>query len=282
MSEPRRPVLRYHGGKWLLAPWIISHFPPHRIYTEAFGGGGSVLVRKPRSPVEVYNDLDGEVVNLFRVLRDSPAELERALRCTPYSRAEFQAAYTPSDDPVEQARRTVVRSSLGFGSVGASGRKTGFRYNPGNDGTQAPQDFARLPDVLAATTERLRGVYIENEPAAKVLERYDAPDALHYVDPPYPHATRTLTAKWDTVYRHEMSDDDHRALAETLRGLAGTVVLSGYGCDLYDAELFHDWMRVERMTLGESNTAGRTPRTEVLWINREHAGGQHTLGLGAA
>jgi len=111
---PTRPVLRYHGGKWRLASWIISHFPPHRVYVEPFGGAASVLLRKPRSYAEVYNDMDGEIVNVFRVLRD-PArarELERVLRLTPFAREEFELSYIRDEDPIEQARRTIVRAFI--------------------------------------------------------------------------------------------------------------------------------------------------------------------------
>ena len=76
IMTPRRAALRWHGGKWILAPWIIAHFPPHRVYTEAFGGGASVLLRKGRAKSEVYNDLDSEVVNLFRVLQDRASAAE--------------------------------------------------------------------------------------------------------------------------------------------------------------------------------------------------------------
>src|SRR5690606_19105648 len=119
MTQPRRPVLRWHGGKWLLAPWIIEHFPAHRVYVEPFGGAGSVLMRKPRTYAEIWNDLDGEVVNIFRVLRSPDANrLVDALRLTPFSRQEFTGAYEPSSDPVERARRLVIRSFMGFGSNG--------------------------------------------------------------------------------------------------------------------------------------------------------------------
>jgi len=110
------PLLRFHGAKFRLAPWIISHFPRHRIYVEPFGGSGSVLLRKKRSEVEVYNDLDGEIVNLFRVARDNGEELSRQIFLTPYSRDEFVKSFELSDDPLEQARRTIVRSFQGFGS----------------------------------------------------------------------------------------------------------------------------------------------------------------------
>lgn len=273
MSDPRyietagssRPVLRYHGGKWNLAPWIISNFPAHRVYTETFGGAASVLMQKPRSYGEVYNDLDGEVCNLFRVLRD-PAqgrELKRVLELTPFARSEFDASYLPDGDPVEQARRTVIRSFMGFGSVAASGRLTGFRANANRSGTTPAHDWAHFPNALITMTARLQGVVIENRPAAQIMKQHDGLDTLHYVDPPYPHSTRTGTAQYDRIYRFEMKDDDHRFLAETLRTLDGMVVLSGYPCDLYDHELYSDWQRTERPSVAD----GARPRTEVLWFN---------------
>mgnify|MGYP000205820787 CR=1 FL=1 len=127
---PSRPVLRWHGGKWLLAPWIIEHFPPHRVYVEPFGGAASVLLRKPRSYGEVYNDLDEDVVNLFRVLRsDRAGELVEALRLTPFARREFNDAYAPTDNELELARQLIVRSFMGFDSAGHNrdNGRTGFR-----------------------------------------------------------------------------------------------------------------------------------------------------------
>lgn len=263
--KPTRPVLRYHGGKWNLAEWVISNFPSHRVYTETFGGAASVLVQKPRSYGEVYNDLDGEICNLFRVLRNpsQSRELTRLLELTPFARDEFDAAYLADGDPIEQARRTVVRSFMGFGSVAASGRLTGFRANANRSGTTPAHDWSNYPASVSALTERLQGVVIENRPAAQVMLQHDSPETLHYVDPPYPHATRTGTAQYDRIYRFEMKDGDHRSLAETLRSLDGMVVLSGYPCGLYDDELYPDWQRIERGSVAD----GARPRTEVLWFN---------------
>ena len=131
MSEgPPRPALRWHGGKWILAQWIIGHFPKHQAYVEPFGGAASVLIRKPVSYAEIYNDLDHTVVNFFKVLRsDRAQELVEVLRLTPFSRVEFMEAYGESDDPVERARRLVIRSFMGFGSNGHN-RSTGFRAPP--------------------------------------------------------------------------------------------------------------------------------------------------------
>jgi DNA adenine methylase len=261
-----RPPLRYHGGKWRLGEWIVSHFPAHRVYVEPFGGGASVLLRKRRAYAEVLNDLDGEVVNFFRVLRDEPAELARAVALTPFSRAEFDGAYEPAADDLEQARRTVIRSHMGFGSAAVSlAHRTGFRSNVTRSGTVPAKDWAKLPAVLSAVAERLRGVTIERDDAAAVVARYDGPETLHYCDPPYVWETRRPGAgPWQDAYRHEMDDDAHRALAAVLRAAEGMVVLSGYPCPLYDLELYPDWHRLTSTANGQQ---GGVARTEVLWLN---------------
>jgi DNA adenine methylase len=271
MRAVGRPVLRYHGGKYVIAPWIVKHLPPHRIYVEPFGGAGSVLMAKPRSYSEVYNDLDGEVVNLFRVLRDpeTGAQLERLLRLTPFARAEFEASYQPSDDPVESARRLVVRCFLGFGSTAMnSAARTGFRARPYRQNQTGAGDWANYPDAIPAMVDRLRGCLIEQQSAVDVIRRHDTEETVIYADPPYPHASRTSLQAGRAVagkhcYRHEMTDDDHRELAVVLRSVAGMVVLSGYPCDLYDIELYPDWHRVTRSALAD----GARKRTEVLWLN---------------
>jgi DNA adenine methylase len=263
--KPKRPVLQYHGGKWRLAPWIISHFASHRIYTETFGGAASVLLRKQRSYSEIYNDLDGEVVNLFRVVRDpmQGRELVRMLTLTPYARSEFDTAYLSASDPIEQARRTIVKSFMGFSSTGIAGKwKTGFRANSKQSGTIPAHDWRNYPEALERIIERLRGVVIENRPATQVMITHDSPETLHYVDPPYPSSTRQ--ERWaGNAYRYEMSDNDHRFLAEVLHDLRGMVVISGYACDLYDNELYPGWQRVQRQTHAE----GAAKRTEVLWLS---------------
>lgn len=264
----KRPILRYHGGKFKIGPWIISHFPEHRNYVEPYGGGGSVLLRKDRSYAEVYNDLDGEIVNLFQVLRN-PAqgrELIRLVKLTPYARSEFETSYITAADPIEQARRTLFRAAAGFGGGAATftqKRKTGFRSNITRSGSTPAQDWRNFPQVLEDAIERLRGVIIENEPAIKVVERYDGPRTLHYIDPPYPYETRNK--RWaGNCYRHEMSDDDHRELAGVLQAVEGMVIISGYGCDLYDAELYPGWHRETRKAYAD----GAQERIEVLWSNR--------------
>lgn len=263
--QPDRPVLRWHGGKWLLAPWIITHFPAHDVYVEPFGGAGSVLMRKPRSYAEVWNDLDGDVVNLFRVLRSPDAErLVNHLRLTPFAREGFEEAYGVTDDPVEQARRLIIRSFHGFGSDGHNGaRPTGFRANSNRSGTTPAHDWVNFPDNLASVIGRLQGVVIENRPAMQVMAAHDGPDTLHYCDPPYVHATRAKTHNSARKnYRHELMDEDHAELLAFLLKLKGMVVLSGYPHPLYDAALAA-WSRHEKAALAD----GARDRTEVLWIN---------------
>lgn len=254
-----RPVVRWHGGKWLLAPWIISHFPPHQVYTESYGGGASVLLRKPPAYAEIYNDLDGEIVNVFAVLRgDRAGELVEQLRMTPFARAEFELAYHPADDPVERARRMIVRSFMGHGSNGHS-RSTGFRANSNRSGSTPAHDWRNYPDALILAIERFRGVIVENRAGRDVMAAHDSPECLHYVDPPYVESTRGDS---HMDYAVELSDDDHAALLDFLGGLAGMVVLSGYRSVLYDDALT-GWARFERAALAD----GARKRVECLWLN---------------
>jgi DNA adenine methylase len=281
MVKPERPIVRYHGGKWRLAPWIISFFPKtHRVYVEPFGGGGSVLLRKERAYAEIYNDLDGEMVNLFRVVRDRGAELVRVLELTPFARQEFDLSYEPSTDPVEIARRTLVRASMGFGSTAVLGGSSGFRVNSNRSHTAPAHDWRNFPGHIPAIIERLRGVVIEHKDALSVMQQHDAVDTLHYCDPPYVHSTRGLRNVHCIKhrYRHEMSDDDHAAFAQAAHDLKGMVVISGYASDLYDRELFADWERFER----ETHADGARDRTEVVWLNKACAEQLHGSGLFAS
>lgn len=260
----RRPVARWHGGKWKLAPWLISHFPAHKVYVEPYCGAASILLRKARVHTEVINDLDGEIVNVFRVLRDPTRarELTRLLTFTPYARTEYADSFLADGDPVEQARRTILRSFMGYGSVGATS-SSGFRSGSRLSGTSAAGDWARLPTALEAVIERLRGVTIENRPAIDVMEQYDCKMALHYVDPPYLASTRNMHSAANAVYRFEMTDADHIELAAILQRLKGMVVISGYPSALYDDELYPDWQRFTKPARADSGAR----RTEVIWVS---------------
>lgn len=246
----------------MLAPWIIEHLPEHRIYVEPFGGGASVLLRKERSYAEIYNEMDGEIVNVFRVMRDKGGTLARDLKLTPFARDEFFNAYEEvkegeyPDTDIERARRTIIKSFMGFGSD-AIANKSGFRANSHRSGTTPAHDWSNYADRAHMLVERLRGVVIENRDAKDVIAQHDREDTLFYVDPPYVHSTRQASKR----YRHEMTDEEHRELARILHGVKGKVVLSGYPSELYEA-LYGTWKRVERRALAD----GARERTEVLWI----------------
>lgn len=246
--------------------------PPHRIYVEPFGGGGSVLMRKPRAYAEVYNDTWGVVVDVFRCLRDpaTAAELDRRLRLTPFAREEFfSATLEDEDDLVERARKTIIRSFMGFGSAATNGEYlTGFRSNSNRSGTTPAHDWTNYPDCIPHFVTRLMGVVIENRPALEVISQHDTAETLHYVDPPYPHITRNMK-RGNAAYAHEMNDADHEQLADSLRGVRGMVMLSTYANDLYD-NLYPDWHSVAV----KARADGAKKRIEVLLLNPACAGAQ--------
>lgn len=266
----QRPILRYHGGKWRLAPWVLAHFPAHKAYVEPFGGAASVLLQKPRVPTEVWNDLDGNLVNLFQRLRDSAPELARACALTPFARAEFDLSYQPTDDLIERARRLIVRSFMGYGSKACvSSAKNGFRCLRTGENSPAV-DWSTFPDALQAVAKRMIGVVIEQRPALDIIARYDRHDTLFYADPPYVQSLRNME---QGAYRHELTDGDHRELAASLRKVKGMAVVSGYRCDLYD-ELYDGWRRVDCRAYADK----ASPRVESLWISpRAQAASQGRL-----
>lgn len=266
MTAPERPLLRYLGSKHRLAPKIIPWLPPHGLYVEPFGGSAAVLARKPRCNSEIYNDLDGEVVNLFRVLRsDRACELVRAISLTPYAREEHTLSYEVTDDPVERARRLLVRSHMGHGNTGASiVNNNGWRV-PSDAGPDAAGLWSEFPAHLAAWIRRLQGVMVEQRPALELVRKYALSNALLYVDPPYVPDTRSASARLTTgkcAYTHELSIEDHEELLTELLASPAMIVLSGYPSDLYDGAL-QAWRRLEL----KARAHGNSPRTEVLWIN---------------
>lgn len=256
-----RPILRYHGGKFRIADWVLQFFPPHKVYVEPYGGAASVLLSKAPAPTEVYNDMDSRVVTLFRVLRNETkaAELSRRLALTPFSREEYEGwCYDEPADDIDAAHQIVARGFMGQSSKGIwqrSGLDT--RVNP--DGYCSRINALRAtPEAVLAAAKRLATVLIEHDDAIAVMRRHDRADALIYCDPPY----LTPEGRGTRIYTHDFSIDDHRTLAETLHGLQAMVVLSGYPTDLYD-ELFKDWKRYERPHMAD----GGRERTEVLWLN---------------
>jgi DNA adenine methylase len=263
----KRPALRYHGGKFRLAPWITSFFPEHKIYVEPFGGGASVLLKKERSYAEIYNDIDGDIVNFFKVLRDNGEELKRLIDLTPYSREEFNSSFVNTDDETERARRTIVRSFMGFGSasVTKNGKgntveipTTGFRADSNRVGSIPAHDWKNLPKNIEFLTERLRGVVIENKCALSVINQHESEDTLVYVDPPYVQSSRDSGKD----YQFEMTDEEHKNLSDILLSFDGMVIISGYESTLYN-NFYANWVKVEK----DAYADGAKKRKEILWIN---------------
>lgn len=276
MTEIKHPVIRYHGGKFRLAKWITSFFPEHRCYVEPFGGAASVLLRKARSHAEVYNDLDGEIVNLFRVLQDPSMNIRLRDLCvlTPYSREEFNFAYEPIDDELEQARRTVIKATMGFSSASATANKSGFRTDTKRAYSTAQQLWASYPDNLAAIGSRLLGVLIENRPAIQVLLDHDTDSTLNYIDAPYLPETRQRWKPTGYSYRHEMTEQDHIELLEPVRKLKGMSIISGYDSELYN-DMLAGWRKETKAAQASAGMGGTVTKIECLWFSpnidkREH------------
>lgn len=260
-----KPPFPYFGGKITLAPQIVSLLPDHSHYVEPYCGSLAVLLAKPASAHETVNDLDGDLVTFWRVLRDRPEDLARACALTPHSREEYQrAASLDATDELELARQIYIKLTQGRS---AQLRRSGWRHfvKPAGCTVGFPGYLAGYVDRIAPAAERLQRVSLECRPALEIIEKYGAdPDVLLYVDPPYLGSTRAD----DNAYRHELrSDGDHRELAKALHAARAGVVLSGYPSDLYDRELYAGW---DRHTMAASTGQGDewANRTEVLWSNR--------------
>lgn len=258
-----RPPIQYYGGKFLLADWILKHLPNNDNYLDPCGGGASVLLLKPPSPLEIYNDLNHHVYNFFMVLRDRPQELLEKLRLTPYSREEFDACRTPSDEPLENARRFFVSSWMSI-SRAPFDQHTGMRTSTydGQSYSSPVHNFRDHVDGdnLLNVAKRLSRVQIENREYYEIISRHDNENATIYMDPPYVHSTRVDKNK----YAFEWTNDQHRECAEILRNCQGCVVISGYPSELY-AEIYEQrgWKRVDC----QAQINGGDTRTESLWLS---------------
>jgi len=246
-----RPALDYFGGKWKHAKQIIGLFPEHKTFVDVFCGAASITLKKPRSKNEIINDINDELVNFFSILRDRNLELRLALEKTPYSRTEYYSCREYSEDTIERARRTVVKSWFGIGD--SLDNETGFRVSLSQGGsTTAP--WLTYVDYLHLYSSRLRGVIIENIDFAECIKRYDKPDTLFYFDPPYVKETRSKKH----AYKHDWDDADHKRLLEILPTIQGRFILSGYNHESY-AALPYD--KKEFLA-----TSQKGERKEVLWI----------------
>lgn len=253
-------ILKYPGSKWSLADWIIGYFPEHHSYLEPFFGSGAVFFTKPRSNIETVNDLDGDVANLFRWIRDDPEQLAHAIYYTPYSRQVHEEAFRQKPaDSLQQALHFYIRLQMGYG-VRTNG-KNGWKNDiQGRERAYAAKDWCSLQGRLLEAAERLRGVQIECSPAVELIKRFNYRNVLIYLDPPYLGETRRKAQ-----YQKEMmSRREHEELLAAALEHKGPVLVSGYASSLYDGML-KGWSREEAVTRCQSGGQ----RTEVLWMNFE-------------
>ena len=252
-------LLNYPGSKWGMAEEIAAMLPKHRTYLEPYFGSGAVFFTKAPSPIEIINDRDGDVANLFRVIRLQPEPLMRRIELTPYSRDVFDDAWEDfGDTPFDRAARFLIRSKMGFGYKLHT--KTGFKIDlVGREAGYAVREWNSVPDAIQDTARRLKDAYIENRPALDLIRKCNDPKATIYCDPPYLMETRG-----GKQYNHEMTRQDHEELLHELLRSKASVILSGYASDLYDDAL-QSWHRKEFKSYNQN----KERRTEVLWCNFE-------------
>ncbi len=260
-----RPPVKWHGGKYYLAERIVSLFPPHRIYLEAFGGGASVLLNKAPVEVEAYNDLDLKITRLFRVLRNQGREFIEYVQFVPYSEYEFECAahYPPDASDLVKAVCDFVRWRQSFGGRGKTWSCTTRRARGGMAGDVNAWWSAidQLPEII----DRLRCVELLSQPAIQAIRRFDHPDTLIYCDPPYLHETRAPNSR--DVYGIEMTEEQHIELGEVLKACVSKVVISGYPSSLYE-DIFRTWRRVA-FDIANHAAGGvkKSRKCETLWLN---------------
>jgi DNA adenine methylase len=258
----------WYGGKFSHLDWLLPLLPEAQHYCEPFGGSAAILLNRRPSPVETYNDIDGEVVNFFRVLREQKDALLEAIGLTPFSREEFELAISVPDGDIsdlERARRFFVRARqvrTGLAQTASTGRWAHCVLTSRAGMAGAVSRWLGSVEGLAEVAQRLLRVQIENAPAIDVIKRYDSEQTLFYCDPPYPHDSRGDSR----AYNYEMTDADHRELAYILRRVKGKVALSGYQCDLMN-ELYGDWYRTTAPAKYAHSI--KQLREETLWTSYE-------------
>ncbi len=257
----------WYGGKFSHLAWLLPLLPKCHHYCEPFAGSGAVLINRAPSPIETYNDLDGEVVNFFRVLRDEKDKLVEAIGLTPFSREEFALAckLDPKLSALERARRFYVRARqvrTGLAQTASLGRWANCKNTSRAGMSGVISRWLGAVEDLPQIAERLLRVQIENRPAGDVIRLYDSPDTLFYCDPPYLHETRG-DAK---AYGYEMTNQEHAELASLLNKASGKVAVSNYQCDLMD-DLYPSSRWYKTLSGERTNHATKGTRTEVLWTN---------------
>jgi DNA adenine methylase len=268
LREPRKKKIAFgwYGGKFSHLDWLLPLLPECHHYCEPFAGSAAILLNRSPSPVETYNDLDGEVVNFFRVLRDSSDELIRKIGLTPFSREEFSLACEPPPEnvtDVERARRFFIRARqvrTGLAQTASLGRWANCKNTTRAGMSGVVSRWLGSVEALPSIAERLLRVQIENRPALELIDLYDESGTLFYCDPPYVHDSRGDSK----AYGYELTDAQHGALASKLGSIKGKAAVSGYRCDLYE-ELFRGWKRIDARV--KQTHSVKQPRQESLWVN---------------
>lgn len=265
-GKGRRIVFGWYGGKFSHLDWLLPLLPDAHHYCEPFAGSGAVLLNRAPAPVETYNDIDGEVVNFFRVLRDQPAELERLIALTPFSREEFWTAVNDTTrglSDIERARRFYVRARqarTGLAQTATLGRWANCKNTSRAGMSGVISRWVGGVEGLSDIAARLLRVQIENRPALDVIRLYDDSGTLFYCDPPYLHETRGDSK----AYGFEMDTEQHVELAAALHRIKGKAAISGYRCDLMD-RLYQGWRRFDA---DEKHCHSiKQLRQECVWMN---------------
>lgn len=248
-------ILNYPGSKWKMAQLIVSLIPEHKNYLEPFAGSLAVFFNKNRVLCETINDLDSRLVNLYKQMREEPERLANLITLTPYSREEQSLSYEIATDKLEDARRMMVR--LWFSIGGKTSHHSSFKRNTTWKGPYNTQTWGKVPETILEAAERLKNVQIENRPAIQLIKEFDDPETFIYVDPPY---MKSLLS--GSYYQHEMTNEQHAELLETLNVSKSKIILSGYESELYDNYL-KDW---EKIVVPTATFTGKT-QNEVLWMN---------------
>ena len=257
-------ILNYPGSKWRMADLIIENMPNHKSYLEPFFGSGAVFFTKDRDIVETINDLDGRLVNLFQVMRDEPERLQYLISHTLWSREEYQISQTISADPVEDARRMMVR--LWFGVGGKTVAIPGFRKNVSWNGPWNTYEWCDMHQRIGVAAARLKDAQIENMDAIDLIKQHNDPDTLIYCAPPY--MASSLVSKH---YQYDMDTGAHRELISAIKDHKGPVMISGYASELYASELA-GWSQIRQGTKVGSLKNEKSDRIEIVWCNFEPKG----------
>lgn len=256
----------WYGGKFSHLEWLLPLLPDSHHYCEPFAGSGAVLINREPSSVETYNDIDGEVVNFFRVLRNHRKPLMEAIALTPFSREEFHLALSVNGkkiSDVERARLFFIRARQtrsGLAQTSSLGRWANCKNTSRAGMSGVVSRWLGSVEGLPEISERLLRVQIENRPALEIIKLYDSEGTLFYCDPPYVHSTRGDSK----AYGFEMDEDEHVKLAGALKRAKGKVAISGYRCDLMDG-LYKGWRRFDA-TPKQAHSIKQI-RQECLWMN---------------